>query len=69
MKCHHCKEDLEYVWCLESHGRAYCSDQCFTNRKGESDASVSSSAHAESSTQPPAVPSLSVLLEVQQGHY
>jgi hypothetical protein len=35
MKCHHCKDDISIVWCLESHGRAYCSELCFTNRKGD----------------------------------
>lgn len=68
MKCNHCKEDIDLVWCLESRGRAYCSEACFTNRKGEPNTGTSTSAHDEPSTFTKAVPAGCVHVEVQQGH-
>lgn len=68
MKCNNCKEDIELIWCLESRGRAYCSELCFTNRKGEPNAGTSTSAHDELSTFTTAVPQSSLHVEVQQRH-
>lgn len=35
MICHHCKENMDIVWGMASHGRAYCSETCFDERKGD----------------------------------
>lgn len=35
MICQHCREAIDFVWALASHGRAYCSESCFYTRKGD----------------------------------
>lgn len=65
MECYTCKEDIDQLWALCSHGRAYCSSTCFERR---TDASSGSSTHAPSRTDRQAVSAISVHVEVQQGH-
>ena len=35
MKCRTCESDMSEPWVVMSHGRAFCSDKCFTTRKGD----------------------------------
>jgi hypothetical protein len=66
VKCHHCKEDIDIIWALCSHGRAYCSSTCFEGRKD--DARTDSSSHAEPPTVNATVPEKLLPLAFQQGH-
>ena len=66
MKCNRCKEEIDQVWALASHGRAYCSEQCFTGRTD--DARPVSSSHDEQHALRQAISEVCVPMEVSEGH-
>jgi len=35
MQCRTCESSMNEPWVVMSHGRAFCSDKCFTGRKGD----------------------------------
>lgn len=66
MKCNRCKEEIDQVWALASHGRAYCSETCFYGRKD--DASINPRAFETPPDESEAVLSGFVSMEIPKGH-
>lgn len=50
VKCWNCKDDIDYPFWVEGHGRAYCTETCFVAKKGLPNASACGQPHLR---QPP----------------